>query len=120
VGGLDERYFYYWEETEWCLRARQRGWKIMFVPEAHGWHKGVQRNYRPGPNITYYSTRNRLLTLAKHRAPWTARAAVLLSTMRTLISWSIRPAWRSMREHRNAMWQGLCDYFRQRWGMRPV
>src|SRR5258708_2254210 len=34
VGMLDERFYYYWEETEWCLRARQHGWRIVHVPTA--------------------------------------------------------------------------------------
>ncbi len=69
VGMLDERFFYYWEETEWCLRSRRGGWKIFHVPAAKLWHKGVQRDYKPNPNVTYYNTRNRLLLLAKHHAP---------------------------------------------------
>ena len=70
VGGLDERFFYYWEETEWCLRARTSGWQIVHVPSAKIWHKGVQRNYQPSPNVTYYATRNWLLLLSKHHAPF--------------------------------------------------
>ena len=60
VGMLDERFFYYWEETEWCLRARKAGWRIVHVPTAKLWHKGVQRDYQPKPSVTYYNTRNRL------------------------------------------------------------
>jgi GT2 family glycosyltransferase len=120
VGTLDERYFYYWEETEWCLRARRAGWQILVVPAAKLWHKGVQRNYRPGPNVTYFNTRNRLLTLAKHGAPLSAWASALLATLRTLLAWSVQPRWRAMRPHRDAMWQGLLDYWRQRWGNRPA
>lgn len=120
VGKLDERYFYYWEETEWCLRARKHGWQVLFVPAAHAWHKGVQRDYRPGPNVTYYATRNRLLTMAKHRAPWGAWVATLAGTLRTLLAWTLRPKWRSMRPHRDAMWQGLMDFVRRIWGMRTA
>ncbi len=67
VGMLDERFFYYYEETEWCLRAKKQGWTIWVVPSAKLWHKGVQRDYRPGPSITYYATRNRFLMLSKHQ-----------------------------------------------------
>ncbi|MHC4607187.1 MAG: glycosyltransferase family 2 protein [Planctomycetota bacterium] len=34
VGGLDERFFAYFEETDWCLRARKAGWKILLHPGA--------------------------------------------------------------------------------------
>jgi GT2 family glycosyltransferase len=120
VGGLDARYFYYWEETEWCLRARRAGWQVLFVPQARIWHKGVQRDYQPSPNVTYYATRNRLLTLAKHRAPLAARAQAWWITLRTLAAWTWKPRWRSKRAHRDAMWQGVRDYLRRRWGMRSA
>ena len=51
IGMLDERFFYYWEEVDWCLRAREHGWKILQVPEARLWHRGVQRDYRPKPSV---------------------------------------------------------------------
>ncbi len=64
VGNWDEAYFLYCEDSDWCMRFRQRGWKILFVPDApalhhHGhcsrarsifaeWHKhkGMVRFYR--------------------------------------------------------------------------
>jgi hypothetical protein len=118
VGALDERFFYYFEETEWCLRARKAGWRVMHVPGAKIWHKGVQRNYQPGPNVTYYSTRNRFLMLSKHSAPLRAWLNAWLQTFRTLLSWSLRPKWRGMLDHRNAMWQGMYDFLNHRWGIR--
>ncbi|TMD41405.1 MAG: glycosyltransferase family 2 protein [Chloroflexi bacterium] len=39
VGGFDEdRFFLYCEDVDWCLRARQAGWKFLFVPEAEITH----------------------------------------------------------------------------------
>jgi GT2 family glycosyltransferase len=118
VGGLDERFFYYWEETEWCLRAREQGWRILHVPQAKLWHKGVQRSYKPGPNVTYYSTRNRFLMLSKHKAPIMAWMVAWGQTLRTLVSWSVKPKWRPMYQHKLAMWQGTLDFLSHRWGMR--
>ncbi len=64
VGPLDEGYFMHCEDLDWCMRFRQRGWKILFVPEARvvhylgacsrsrpifvEWHKhkGMMRFYR--------------------------------------------------------------------------
>ncbi len=67
VGTIDARFFYYLEEFEWCIRASEAGWKIVHVPQAKLWHKGVQRDYHPKPSVSYYSTRNRFLLLSKHR-----------------------------------------------------
>lgn len=119
VGLLDERFFYYKEETEWCLRARKAGWRIVHIPQARLWHKGVQRDYRPKPSVTYYKTRNQFLMLAKHRAPPATWIVVWGQTMRTLASWTIKPKWRTLRDHRNAMWRGAIDFLRRRWGQMP-
>jgi GT2 family glycosyltransferase len=116
VGMLDERFFYYWEETEWCIRTGKAGWRIVHVPQAKLWHKGVQRDYRPGPNVTYFSTRNHLFMMKKHHAPIAVWIFTWLQISRTLVSWTIKPKWRSKREHRNAMWRGMIDFFHQRLG----
>ena len=119
IGPLDERFFIYWEETEWCVRAAKAGWEILHVPGCRVWHKGVQRDYRPKPPVTYYSTRNRLLMLRTHRAPVAARALAWAHIARTLASWTLKPKWRHMRAHRDAMWRGVVDYARARWGEMP-
>lgn len=119
IGALDAAFFYYWEETEWCLRARRAGWRVVHVPGARVWHKGVQRDYRPDPAVSYYNTRNRLLMMKKHQAPPGVRGRAWFDIARTLASWTIRARWRGQREHRLAIWRGACDYLRGRTGRMP-
>lgn len=33
VGLMDERFFMYWEDTDWCRRMWQKGWKVVYYPE---------------------------------------------------------------------------------------
>jgi len=40
IGGLDERYFMYVEDVEWCWRAHRHGWEIWFEPSAVVRHVG--------------------------------------------------------------------------------
>ena len=40
VGGLDERFFFFGEETDWCLRMRQAGWRLVFAPVGEIIHHG--------------------------------------------------------------------------------
>jgi len=40
VGPFDERFFVYWEETDWLVRAKRKGWKTIFVPEIEVIHSG--------------------------------------------------------------------------------
>lgn len=120
VGVIDERFFYYKEETEWCLRIRKAGWKIFVEPQAKMWHKGVTRNHQPKPHVTYYKTRNRFLMLSKHHAPLLVWVMVWMQVIRTLASWTIKPKWKHMRGHRDCMWRGIWDFLRRRWGKMPA
>ena len=48
VGPLDENYFLHCEDLDWCMRFHERGWRILFVPEARVTHyKGVSSKGRP-------------------------------------------------------------------------
>jgi len=48
VGLLDEGYFMHCEDLDWCMRFRQKGWRILFVPEARMIHyKGHCSRSRP-------------------------------------------------------------------------
>ena len=120
IGMLDERFFIYWEETEWCLRAGKNGWKIMLVPQAKLWHKGVQRGFSPKPSFYYYTTRNRFLSLSKHHAPPIVWIVSIVQFFRIVTSWTVKPKWRSMRLNRDAMWHGLLDFLRHRSGPMPM
>lgn len=38
IGGLDERFFMYSEELDWCYRAKQAGWRVVYFPPAQVIH----------------------------------------------------------------------------------
>ena len=116
AGLLDERYFLYFEETDWCLRAARHGWRLVNAPRARVWHAGVRPNARPRPAVTYYNYRNRYLLLSLHRAPARVALSAAAHSLRTLLSWSLRPKWRHLRPHRDALWHALVDAARGRWG----
>lgn len=42
VGVLDEDYFFFFEETDWCYRMQKAGWKVYHVPDARVVHLGGQ------------------------------------------------------------------------------
>ncbi len=46
VGPLDDRFFMFYEEVEWCLRIKTAGWKVYYIPEAqvtHHWMGSVRK-----------------------------------------------------------------------------
>lgn len=74
AGPLDERFFLYLEDVEWCLRARRRGVVIHYVPEARIWHGVTKTIGRIDPRISrYYAYRNYYLLGFRHSSPlWKA------------------------------------------------
>jgi GT2 family glycosyltransferase len=48
VGPMDENYFLHCEDLDWCMRFRQAGWKILFVPHVRSVHwKGLSSKAHP-------------------------------------------------------------------------
>ena len=66
IGGFDERFFLYCEDTDLGLRARWAGWKCLYVPEAVVEHRYSHSAGRASPLKAYYVERNRLFVLAKN------------------------------------------------------
>jgi len=78
VGLFDESYFCYWDETDYCFRVRQAGYKIVYAPHAKIWHKKsitLQPWYRTMrrrdqanalPYSLYFMTRNNFKFMKKH------------------------------------------------------
>ncbi len=46
VGTLDEDYFFFLEETDWCYRMQKAGWKVYHIPDARVIHLGGQSKKR--------------------------------------------------------------------------
>ncbi len=117
IGLLDERFFIYYEETDWCARAREAGYQVWLVPQARVWHKISLQARGASPWYLYLMTRNRLLYLRKRGASWLHLLWVILtSEVRTLLSWSLRPHHRDKRALRIYRARGVVDFLRGRFG----
>jgi GT2 family glycosyltransferase len=55
VGLLDERFFLYWEDVDWCLRAKRGGWRVVFDPRLTVTHIGGVATGSRGPRHYYRS-----------------------------------------------------------------
>ncbi len=67
LGGMDERFFFFLEETDFCLRARQAGFATMHLPQVRVWHgQGQTAKQDPAAaRIEYW--RSRYAYFAKHK-----------------------------------------------------
>lgn len=70
IGVMDPRFFIYYDETDWCVRAHSAGWKVLYVPSGRIWHKVSAAMGTTSPATDYYMNRNLLLFLAKNRSGW--------------------------------------------------
>ncbi|MBZ0282988.1 MAG: glycosyltransferase family 2 protein [Anaerolineae bacterium] len=120
AGLLDDKFFMYYEETEWCVRATRAGYKIMLIPAAMIWHKISLEARATSPRTYYYMTRNRLLFLHRTRAGYGSWFYTLSEYARTFLSWSVRPKWAEKRPLRRIMWQAIRDYWDGRFGQVAV
>lgn len=119
VGALDEDFYLYYEDVEWCYRARQAGFQILVVPQARVFHPDTRFRDQDSPVVTYYAVRNSLLFVRKHRLGYPVLLRMWLNYARNLISWTARPRWRHKRRQRDALVRALRDVARSRWGPAP-
>lgn len=60
VGGLDERYFLYFEDVDWCTRIRRAGWRVVYNPVLQIIHLGGQSERTRTAANEFYTTSLRL------------------------------------------------------------
>jgi hypothetical protein len=83
VGLIDESFFLYYEETDWCMRARRLGIPSVAVPASCVWHEAGANAGRTSPSITYYMTRNALWFLKRNLTGPRRLAPLLRVALRT-------------------------------------
>jgi GT2 family glycosyltransferase len=66
IGFLDETFFAYLEDVDFCLRARHAGFLVRYEPSAVIYHKVSQSTGWDSPAYLYFNLRNRLLLRRKH------------------------------------------------------
>lgn len=90
VGFLDDRFFIYCEETDWCLRSRAAGYRLEVVPSSVIWHKGHRDSGRVGkPFIAYLQTRNQLFLLRKNSRHFALRGIPALGWYSASLLWAV-------------------------------
>jgi GT2 family glycosyltransferase len=85
VGGFDEDYFLYYEDVDFCRRARLYGWSVRYEPRWRVVHH-QPLHARPVPFPIRLYTRHALLTYAsKHWRPWQFRLLAAIVRLETRI-----------------------------------
>lgn len=70
VGGLDERYWMYAEDLDWCVRFRDAGWRVVYDGRVTALHvKGASAGKRRSLKLNYHFHRSMAIFYRRHLAP---------------------------------------------------
>lgn len=104
AGLLDEGFFLYWEDTEFCLRLRNRGWRIAAASDSRITHKVHGSTAGNTLNLDRYQTASGLRLLRLH-----SPAPRLASILFLMIRFARRLA-RLQFARCRSVWAGIQDY----------
>jgi len=93
AGMLDEDYFILGEDMDWCRRIKEKGWKILFNPDAAVLHYGGKSIDRVKMTRLRNALFSNLLYFQKHHGSWPALEFRLLLSVTNLLraaGWIIR------------------------------
>lgn len=108
IGYLDPKFYLYYEDLDFCQRAKKKGYDIFYVPEATMWHKNAQGGGGTGSDLQgYFITRNRLL-IGMRYAPWRTKLALF------------REATVLLMHGKKTQKEAIGDFLRKKYGKRSV
>lgn len=137
IGEFETKYFLVYEESDWCYRAKRKGFRCRSVTDAKVWHKvGSSFGSEASPLRTYFDVRNHLLFAERHLPRWDFFRLLRKNALGLLpkfcgvragnepilkrLFWAFTDTKRLWDNHnQKAMRRGVLDYFRRRFGDCP-
>jgi GT2 family glycosyltransferase len=108
IGGLDDRFFAYWDDSDYSLRSLNAGFCNIVVLDANIRHEtspAAAIRQRP-PYFYYYMARNEILLLRKHGGAWRNVRSLRWCLLR---QWRLLARLRTYPGARAGVWAGLRD-----------
>ncbi len=103
IGGLDNKYYLYYEDVDFSLKVKQMGLRTVYLPQAVIWHMNAGSSQSGGELQDYYNARNRML-FGMRWAPLKSKLALVRESFGLLF--------------KGRKWQkiGIRDYYLGRFG----
>jgi GT2 family glycosyltransferase len=113
VGLFDEGFFAYYEDLDYCIRARKAGFRIATIPTAHLWHKVASTTGLTSPRRQYLMAYGSIRFFAKHAGwRWPLVAAMRLASFcKTVVSLVLARRGDLIASHVRGIWNGWRDAF---------
>jgi GT2 family glycosyltransferase len=71
VGLFDERFFLYYEDSDYCMRVRRAGFRLLVVPQARMWHRvSSSTEGSDSPTERYWMGYSSIQFFRKHVRLW--------------------------------------------------
>ncbi len=116
IGLLDERYFLYFEDADYSVKAKKAGYKLAIIPETVITHKVSSSAKKLGsPLILRYHIRNSLM-FNSLRAPIAYRFFVPLWSLHIMAKQLIKLAFRINVQESKEILEGVLDFYKGKTG----
>lgn len=121
LGYLVEDYFLYFEDTDWNIRAKQAGWKVVYVPTSIVHHKvsSSQKSNDVSPQVPYYLIRNAYLMVSRTQKRLGVRMTAVLHVLWKVVMHHIRLFLRNQNNKRlrsGLIFKGAVDAIKEKAG----
>lgn len=117
VGYMDEKFFMYYDDTDFCVRLGDNDIKIKYVPSSVLWHKVSSSSGGSSSRINaYYMPRNQLYYLKKHKEKVFALTMVYVY-LKSVVKWIISPIHKNHKNDKYIL-EAYKDYFTGKMGRK--
>jgi N-acetylglucosaminyl-diphospho-decaprenol L-rhamnosyltransferase len=121
VGGLDEAYFMYSEELDWCRRLKDAGWRVVYLPTAQVMHHVGKSSDQAVTARHIHFQRAKLRYFRKYHG-WLAASILRLALLLNYVGQLFIEAGKGALGHKRPLrWQRVKAYWQViRTGLRPA
>ncbi|MDD2425873.1 MAG: glycosyltransferase family 2 protein [Bacteroidales bacterium] len=115
-GVMEEDYFLYYEEMDWCERIKKAGYEIWYYPGSSVIHKESRSTGKESAAKSYYMTRNRLMFAERHRKGIVKIFAIIYLLSVAPAAGVYRSLAKGRRDNARAILFGVRDFLINRYG----
>lgn len=121
IGGLDEGYFMYSEELDWCRRIKMAGWRVVYLPAAQVTHYQGKSSEQVVAQRHIYFNRAKLRYFRKYHGRVPAFVLRLFLLLNYLVQMALEAGKGVLGHKRSLRWQRVHAYWLVlRSGLRPA
>ncbi|MGZ3837354.1 MAG: glycosyltransferase family 2 protein [Flavisolibacter sp.] len=111
AGLMPEEFFLYYEELDWSVRIRKKGYKIYYQPASLIYHKESMTTGKMSPLKTFYLTRNRILFMRRNTPLAGLSVFFLYFTLFTIPKNTVTYLLKRQTDHLKSFWKGIFWHF---------